>query len=136
MRKLGGELEPGVTPIRNVTLMPTSERYVEQASPVRDTWKIAGRPLEREYGMESSLDWLNDQVDRMQAGKRPHAPQYTTDTEDRAEAVAMLQMAAQLNAVRPGTCQPDTNFVNSLRARLLDIARGPAGASLTGDDTN
>ncbi|HYO50753.1 MAG TPA: hypothetical protein VEW94_12955 [Chloroflexia bacterium] len=86
--------------------------------------------------MESSLDWLNDQVDRMQAGKRPHAPQYTTDTEDRAEAVAMLQMAAQLNAVRPGTCQPDANFVSSLRARLLDISRGPAGASLTGDDTN
>lgn len=136
MRKLGGELEPGVTPIRNVVLMPTSERYAKQASPVCGTWKIAGRPLEREYGMESSLDWLNDQVDRMQAGKRPHAPQYTTDTEDRAEAVAMLQMAAQLNAVRPGTCQPDANFVNSLRARLLDISRGPAGASHMGDDTN
>ncbi len=128
MRKLGSELEPGVTPIRMVTLMPTSESYVQQAWPVRDTWRTADLPHEREYGMESSLDWLNDQVDRMQAGKRPHASQHTTGTEDRAEAVAMLQMAAQLNAARPGACEPDANFVSSLRARLLDMARGPAGA--------
>lgn len=136
MSKLGGELGPGVTPLRMVTLMPGGESYVGQASPVYGTWKAADLPLEREYGMESSLNWLNDQIDRMQAGKRPHAPQYAAGTEDRAEAAAMLQMAAQLNAVRPGAGHPDTNFVSSLRARLLVETTRPASASLTGDDVN
>ena len=68
--------------------------------------------------MDPKLDWLNNQIDLMQADKslNPHSiPAY----EPVAEDIAMLQVAARLHASRPGACVPAADFLERLRARML-----------------
>jgi hypothetical protein len=68
--------------------------------------------------MDPKFDWLNDQINLMQADKSldPHtSPGYEPD----AEHIAMLQVAARLHASRPGAGTPDGHFLDSLRARML-----------------
>lgn len=68
--------------------------------------------------MDLKLDWLNNQIDFMQADKGldPHGSAgYEPDPED----IAMLQVAARLNASRPGAGAPGGDFIEQLRARML-----------------
>lgn len=71
--------------------------------------------------MVARLDWLNNGIDRMLAGKRPRTPQEWGATEGiRDKDVDMLRWAAEFNSCRPGAAEPDTHFVTDLRARLLE----------------
>ena len=55
------------------------------------------------------IDWLNSQIDLMQAGRslRPAGP---VKLDEPGESIAMLRMAAQLNSLRPGALDPDPVF--------------------------
>jgi hypothetical protein len=68
--------------------------------------------------MDLKLDWLNSQVDLMQADKglNPHT---VVGYEPDADDLAMLQMAARLNASRPGAGTPGEDFIERLRVRML-----------------
>ena len=61
---------------------------------------------------------LNTRIERMQADRsfRDIGP---WNSERMSEEVAMLQMAAHLNSLRPGADTPCPDFVSSLRARML-----------------
>ena len=69
--------------------------------------------------MDLRLDWLNEQIDLMQADRRldplGSATGYRPDTGD----LAALRMAAQLHASRAGAGRPDPDFLVGLRARVL-----------------
>lgn len=68
--------------------------------------------------MNSQLDWLNNQIDLLQAGKRPDPlPDYILK-DGPGEHLAVLQMAAQLNALRPGAARPDAAFLATLWERV------------------
>ena len=69
--------------------------------------------------MNPQLDWLNDQIDHMQAGKSLQSSlDYMLEGEP-GELMAMLQMAAQLNSLRPGAMRPDAGFIAGLRERVM-----------------
>ena len=72
-----------------------------------------GRPV------NPQLEWLNSQIDRLQAGKslRPLLD-YVLEDEPR-EYLAMLQMAAQLNSLRRGATCPRPAFIAGLRERVM-----------------
>jgi len=68
--------------------------------------------------VNSQLDWLDNQIDLMLAGKRPQPfPDYLLKDE-RGEYLAVLQVAAQLNGLRPGAVCPDAAFLTSLLKSL------------------
>ncbi len=68
--------------------------------------------------MDLKLDWLNGQIDLMQAD-RSLAQHVIAGYEPDAEDIEMLQMATRLNASRPNAATPDVDFLTSLRARML-----------------
>lgn len=68
--------------------------------------------------MEDKFDWLNNQIENMQADMSLLSlgiAGYEPDDED----LDMLKMAAWLNASRPSVGNPDETFVGNLRARML-----------------
>ena len=71
--------------------------------------------------MNQKYEWLNIQIDRMQAERSilPRAAngEYMPGIED----IAMLQMAAQMKALRPGAGSPRPDFLTDLRARMLAV---------------
>jgi hypothetical protein len=73
--------------------------------------------------MEPHYDWLNVQIERLQADrsvrpgntrKRVPGVDYEPDSGD----VALLRMAAHFNGLRPGALTPDPGFISDLRSRL------------------
>ena len=71
--------------------------------------------------MVARIDWLNDGIDRMLAGKSPVTPEQWKGPESIIERdVELLQLAAGLNSLRPGASQPDLGFVRRLRERIAD----------------
>ncbi len=78
-------------------------------------WRDAGRYRDR--------DTCNNYIDRLQADASPGA--HITWRGNGAKGqqvgldVAMLQMAAHLNSMRPGANVPNMGFVAQLRSRVL-----------------
>ena len=71
--------------------------------------------------MVARLDWLNNGIDRMLAGRCPKTPEEWGAPEGiRTKDVDMLRWAAEFNSIRPGAAQPDPTFLADLRARMLD----------------
>jgi hypothetical protein len=70
--------------------------------------------------MVARMEWLNENIERMLAGKRPYTPEHWMVRERIIERdVDLLQQAARLNSLRPGAVQPDPGFVLRLRERML-----------------
>jgi hypothetical protein len=71
--------------------------------------------------MNPEIERLNDHIDRMQSGKSPLAVETAGGTMVYYDAnhIWLLQLAAQLAALRPGAAQPDPAFVSRLRKRVL-----------------
>jgi hypothetical protein len=73
--------------------------------------------------MVSRIDWLNNGIDRMLAGKSPLTPEeWGVRDSVRARDVDLLRMAAQLNSLRSGASAPSSTFLANLRARMLEEA--------------
>lgn len=71
--------------------------------------------------MVARLDWLNNGIDCMLAGKRPRTPEEWGAPEGiRTKDVEMLRWAAEFNSVRPGASEPDARFLAGLRSRMLE----------------
>ena len=72
---------------------------------------------------DTHLDRLNNYIDRLQADASPgaHGTWRTDGSRDQANGpdIAMLQMAAHLNSMRPGADVPNARFVTQLRSRVL-----------------
>ena len=69
--------------------------------------------------MVARIDWLNDSIERMLAGKSPIAPSQWQSAERIIERdVALLEQAASLNSLRPGASDPDPRFMVQLRDRI------------------
>ena len=75
--------------------------------------------------MDNKYNWLNDQIERLQAGRgiasAPHTDAYQPDDED----VLMLQMAALLNSGRPGATDPEPGFLERLRGQVIAVLDEP-----------
>jgi hypothetical protein len=69
--------------------------------------------------MDARLDWLNNQINCMQADRRLTASDPALQYQPDAEDLVLLQMAAQLNSLRPGAVQPDRAFLAGLRSCVL-----------------
>ena len=78
--------------------------------------------------MVARLDWLNDGIERMLAGRSPRTPE-EWDVRDsiRARDVDLLRTAAQLMALRQTQCTPMASFVERLRERVTEEARSSGG---------
>jgi hypothetical protein len=75
--------------------------------------------------MVARIDWVNNFIDRMLAGKRPLTPeQWGMRDSIMAKDVDLLRQAAPINSLRPGAAEPDRNFIASLRERVLLEAAG------------
>jgi|GEM_PF-2762835 len=75
---------------------------------------------------DTEIDILNNYIDRLQADASPGARgAHGTWRGDGAKGqplgldVAMLQMAAHLNSLKPGANVPNMGFVAQLRSRVL-----------------
>jgi hypothetical protein len=70
--------------------------------------------------MVARIEWLNDGIDRMLAGKQPVTPERWPMQRSIIERdVELLQQAAELNSLRSSASQPDPGFIAGLRERLL-----------------
>ena len=78
---------------------------------------------ERDEAVRAQVEILNDRIDRMRA-ERGLRGLRAWDCSERSTEVAMLQMAAHLNSLRPRAGTPDPAFVASLRARMSSAAAG------------
>ena len=76
--------------------------------------------------MNPRIDWLNGQIDRMQAGRGMAAIDLAIGDAP-GETIALLQMAAQLNSLRPGALEPAPGFLAGLRERVLSACDEPGG---------
>ena len=85
--------------------------------------------MRKSRSMDPKIDWLNGRIDRMQAG-RSLFPIDPPELDQPGEYLAMLQMAAQLNAVatlrRPGALDPDPQFLVRLRDKVLSACEEAA----------
>lgn len=68
--------------------------------------------------MDPRYDWLNIQVDRLQAGETLRRDISRVAYEPRDVDATLLEMAAKLNGLRPGASCPDRAFVVDLRNRV------------------
>jgi hypothetical protein len=77
--------------------------------------------------MVARIDWLNDGIERMLAGRSPRTPE-EWDVRDsiRARDVDLLRTAAELMALRATQCTPTTSFVERLRDRMTAEALSTA----------
>jgi hypothetical protein len=69
--------------------------------------------------MDAQFDWLNKQIDNMQAGKSLLKGRAPNEYEPSADDVDILGFAARLNALRPGAATPASGFISALRERVL-----------------
>ena len=70
--------------------------------------------------MLARIEWLNDGIERMLAGKRPWTPErWAVQRSIIGRDVELLQKAAELNTLRPDASRPDPGFVSRLRERML-----------------
>lgn len=80
----------------------------------------------KSISMDTRVEWLNNQIERMQADLHllPRDPElrYEPDEED----LAVLQMAALFNSLRPDAGQPQQSFLSDLRSCVLAVAEGRA----------
>jgi hypothetical protein len=79
--------------------------------------------------MVARIDWLNDGIERMLAGRSPRTPE-EWDVRDsiRARDVDLLRTAAQLMTLRAAQCGPSASFVDRLRERVMaEAAPGEGG---------
>lgn len=71
--------------------------------------------------MVARLDWLNNGIDRMLAGKRPlTVEEWGAPDTIRSKDVDMLRWGAEFNSVRQGAAQPDPGFLANLRSKMLE----------------
>ena len=71
--------------------------------------------------MVARLDWLNNGIDRMLAGKRPlTVEEWGAQDAIRSKDVDMLMWAAEFNSIRPGAAEPDPTFLAKLRSSMLE----------------
>jgi hypothetical protein len=78
--------------------------------------------------MVARIDWLNDGIECMLAGRSPRTPE-EWDVRDsiRARDVDLLRAAAKLMALRATQCTPTTPFVSRLRERMTEEALATGG---------
>jgi hypothetical protein len=78
--------------------------------------------------MVARIDWLNDGINCMLAGRSPRTPE-EWDVRDsiRARDVDLLRTAAQLMALRATQSTPTASFVERLRERMTAEALMGAG---------
>ena len=70
--------------------------------------------------MVARIDWLNDGIERMLAGKRPFTPEQWKGPERIiGRDVHLLRLAAGLNSLRPEADEPDPGFIGRLRERMV-----------------
>ena len=82
--------------------------------------------------MVARIDWLNNGIDRMLAGKSPLTPgEWEVHDGVLLKDVDLLRAAAQLNSLRAGASTPDMAFVSRLRASMTAAAEA---ASAPGED--
>jgi hypothetical protein len=77
--------------------------------------------------LEISIEKLNNYIDRLQADASPRTLDMGGDGEGSQAAsieIAMLQMAAHLNSMRPRAGVPDPGFLSNLRSRVLAETAG------------
>jgi len=77
--------------------------------------------------MVARIDWLNDGIERMLAGRSPRTPE-EWDVRDsiRARDVDLLRQAAELMAFREAQCTPTGSFVQRLREQMTAEALSSA----------
>ena len=80
--------------------------------------------------MVARIDWLNDGIERMLAGRSPRTPE-EWDVRDsiRSRDVDLMRTAAQLSALRAADCGPSKSFVAQLRERVIAEALSGGGGS-------
>jgi len=70
--------------------------------------------------MVARIDWLNNCIDRMLAGKRPPTPEHWGVTDCiMSKDVDLLRYAAELASLRPAASEPDPLFIAQARTRML-----------------
>jgi hypothetical protein len=70
--------------------------------------------------MVARIDWLNNCIDRMLAGKRPPTPErWGVKDCIMSKDVDLLRHAAELASLRPGASEPDPLFIAQTRTRML-----------------
>lgn len=72
--------------------------------------------------MDSKYDWLNSQIDRLQAGMALSVSLPGVEHRPGAEDIGLLRMAARLSAARPGRAELDPAFKAQLGARVRAAA--------------
>lgn len=77
--------------------------------------------------MEPGYEWLNGQIDRMQADRALHPDVPGVEYRPGAGDLSMLKLAAQLNSMRQGASRPDPLFRSRLRDRLSLAGRADSG---------
>jgi hypothetical protein len=74
--------------------------------------------------MDPRYDWLNRQIDTLQAGKSPKRCLADLANEVEAGDIALLMVAARLNGLRAQAARPDPVFVAGLRSVIRDSCKG------------
>lgn len=70
--------------------------------------------------MIARIDWLNNGIDRMLAGKRPLTPgHWGVYASIMTRDVDLLMLAAGFSSLRPAASQPEPAFVAGLRVRMV-----------------
>lgn len=77
--------------------------------------------------LDINIERLNNYIDRLQADASPRTLDMSGDGEGPQAGgiqIAMLQMAAHLNSMRPRSGVPDPGFLANLRSRVLAETAG------------
>ncbi len=70
--------------------------------------------------MVARLDWLNNGIDRMLAGKRPQTPaEWGAPGSIPRKDIEMLRWAAEFNSLRQNAARPNPAFIAALKAQVL-----------------
>jgi hypothetical protein len=70
--------------------------------------------------MLARIDWLNNCIDRMLAGKKPPTPErWGVRDCIMSKDVDLLRQGAQFASLRPGASEPDPLFISQTRMRIL-----------------
>jgi hypothetical protein len=80
--------------------------------------------------MVARIDWLNDGIERMLAGRSPRTPgEWDVRDSIRSRDVDLLRTAAQLTALRAAQSAPSASFIDGLRDRMSAEAASRGGGS-------
>jgi hypothetical protein len=69
--------------------------------------------------MKTAIERLNHAIDNLRADRNPFSGlERLADPTESAQEAALVMAAARFSALRPGSGQPDPNFLSNLRAKV------------------